>query len=181
MSAKQEDGRVAQAGKRQKRAEEEMNQDVAYVVEEGKVVRVDRHGNKVPVDGQDRSLRGNHDLEEAADDGDSSQYEYVDEEDHGSLANDDDESVEDEDEDSLEDDEISDDEEEYIEEVMEEGCDLLMDKLELPSNLSPQFYKFYEEFTTQMDFIIKYEYNLRPSVPAAYLPAGQNVSQRAAE
>ena len=124
-------------------------------------------------------MRSEQQVVEAADDGDSSQYEYVEEDDQGSMANDDDESVEDEDEDSLEDDEMTDDEEEYIEEGCEEGCDLLMDKLELPPNLSPQFYKFYEEFTTQMDFIIKYEYNLRPPVPV--LQSGQNVTQRAAE
>ena len=115
-------------------------------------------------------MRNESQVVDAADDGDSSQYEYVEEDD----ANDDDDSVEDEDEDSLEDDEMTDDEEEYIEEGCEEGCDLLMDKLELPPNLSPQFYKFYEEFTTQMDFIIKYEYNLRPAVPV--LQAGQNVT-----
>jgi hypothetical protein len=152
-------------GKRQKREEDTVAEE--YVIEaEGKVIRVDKHGRRITVEGQ------RLDLVEA--DGDSSQYEYVEEEDHGSLAADEDDSAEDEDEDSLEDDEItgSEDDDEYNDEACDEGCDLLMDKLDLPDNLSPQFYQFYEEFTTQMDFIIKYEYNLRPSVPAAYSSPG---------
>ena len=100
---------------------------------------------------------------EEADEDTSSQYEVVDEDDNDSLQTENDEDGSQEtDDDSLEEDEEElSDEDEYAEEYYDESsCDLLTDKLDLPENLSPQFYKFYQDFTNSMDFIIKYEYNL---------------------
>ena len=37
---------------------------------------------------------------------------------------------------------------------------LLTESLEVPADMSPQFHRFYENFTKHIDFIIKYEYNL---------------------
>ena len=39
---------------------------------------------------------------------------------------------------------------------------LLTENLEIPADMSPQFHRFYENFTKYIDFIIKYEYNILP-------------------
>jgi len=39
---------------------------------------------------------------------------------------------------------------------------LLTENLEIPVDMSPQFHRFYENFTKYIEFIIKYEYNILP-------------------
>lgn len=106
----------------------------------------------------------------------------VDDEEAGSLqtepddeaSQDEDESVEDDDDDTVS------DEDDYAEEYYDDSnADLLTDKLDLPDNLSPQFYRFYQEFTNSMDFIIKYEYNLSPNLIAS--PAIEGMQEKDAQ
>jgi len=139
--------------------------------------RVEQTRSQSPNDSQTQPSKGDT---EGMDEEDGSQEE---EEDDNEDLNEDERDLSDHDSDEYYEDEYDDDEQSSFEDTCDDEFSKiwneLLSQLDVPITLSPQFYKFYNQFSEDLQTIINYEFNSALKKPKK-LNAGQLIQQQQA-